>query len=116
MAVEQRRDLGELALPPDEARERDRHIRPPRAQRAKRWERPRQVADDDLIDPLGTIDVAQTVRAEVDELDGRGQPLAGEDGGDCRAEDLAAVPDREDPCGAVQSGPEIVSIADFRDA
>ena len=69
MAVEQRRDLGELALPADEARELDRQVRPPGAQRAKRWERPRQVVDDDLVDLLGAVDVAQAVRAKIDELD-----------------------------------------------
>ena len=57
----------------------------------------RQVGDDDLVDLLGPVDVAQPVRPEVDELDPGRQPVAGEDGRDRRADDLAAVADREDP-------------------
>ncbi len=94
VAPDERRDLGQLLLPADEARQLDRQVGAARAQRAKGRELPREVVDDHLVDLLGPVDVAEAVPAEVDELDRRRQPIAGEDGRDRRADDLAAVPDR----------------------
>ena len=61
-----------------------------------------EVVDDDLVDLLGPVDVAEAVRAEVHELDRRREPITGEDGRDRGADDLAAVRDGEDPRHAIE--------------
>ena len=94
VALDERRDLRELLLAADEARQLDRQVGAARAQRAERRERPWEVVDDHLVDLLGPVDVAQAMRAEVHELDRRREPVAGEDGRDRGTDDLAAVPDR----------------------
>ena len=114
MLLEQGGDLAELLVTADEARQLYRQVRAARAERAERGERTREVLDDHLVHLLGSVDIAQAVGAQVDQLDGRRQPIAGEDGGDRRADDLAAVGDGEDPGDAVEGGAEVVPVARLR--
>ena len=111
VTLDERRYLGELLLSSDEARQLDRQVGSARAQRAERREVSIEVADDDLVDLLGTVDVAKPVRAEVHELDRRREPIAGEHGGDRGADDLAAVGDGEDPRHPIEGGTEEVPVA-----
>ncbi len=110
MALDQRRDLRQLPLPADEARQRDRQVGAARAQRAERREVPWEVGNDQLVDLLGPVDVPEPVRAEIDELHRRSEPVTGEIGGDRGTDDLAAVPDGQDPRHPVERRPEVVAI------
>ena len=114
VALDQRRDLRQLLLPADEARQRERQVGAARAQRAERREVSWEVGHDQLVDLLGPVDVPQPVRAEIDELDRCSEPVAGEIGGDRRADDLAAVPDGQDPRHPVERRAEVIAIAGLR--
>ena len=98
-------------LAADEGRERDRQVGAPGAERAKRREGSREILDRDLEDLLRSIEVAEEVRPEVDELHAVRQPITDQRAGHRRGEDLVAVPDREDPGIAVEGRPEVVGIA-----
>ena len=110
LAFERSPDQPQLALATHERGQLRREVRP----RRRGPERQRLVGEagrDQLVDPLGPLDVAQAVLTPVHQRDARRQLAGHELVRRRRDEHLAAVPDREQPGDPVEGGPEVVPAA-----
>ena len=100
-----------LLLTADEGRERHRQVRASCADRSERRERRRKAGRRELEDLLGPIEVAQAMEPRSSSSDLGRDAAARQAGRDGRQEDLAAVPDREDPGVAIERLAEEVALA-----
>ena len=101
----------DVGLASDERGDRRREISRPRVERLEGRELVGKSGDPDLEDTLGTIEVAESVIAEVDEIDVGGEVVAHELFGCARHDDLATVRRAHQPSRAVERRPVVVAVA-----
>jgi hypothetical protein len=104
------RDLGELALAADEARQAVGQIGGEGIERAQRLELRGKVRMRDAEDLLGATEIAQAMDAEVDELCRVGETVGDEVTNGARDDNLAAVGDSPQARAAVERLPEVVAL------
>ena len=109
-------DCTNLILAADERRRLRRQVVRTRVEGLERREVGAEIGSDDLKDALRPDQVLQASLAHVAQHDIRREMVADQLLGRQRQEDLAAVPGRHQPCGAVQGGAVVVAVAQVRHA
>ncbi len=108
MGVERLGDIGHVVDPAHELGQLYGEVAGQVVERTQRREV--LTVDVDLPDPLGARQVTQPVFPEVDER----ERVVAQTGGDGRDDDLVAVGDAHQACGAIDPAAEVVAIAKLR--